>query len=312
MIKEDLISVIVPIYNVEKYLDRCVKSIVEQTYDNIEIILVDDGATDNSGVIADLWGTRDERILVYHKKNGGLSDARNYGTKKSKGKYICYIDSDDYVSEKFVECLYKTLINSTADIACVGLQEFTDKIDPKVEDYSPEKTEVFGREEAISYLYGSEKYQNYAWNKIYLKDLFDDVEYPMGRKMEDLGTTYLLFDKCNKVSYNPAKLYYYYQREDSILHQVNEQFCIDQYHLSKQRYLYVTDKYPELQVAYTSFFIDCLWLIPYQSSDENEWSKNELDKLWPKVKKEVSLKHALIYGLYKYANQLYLRKYKKC
>ena len=109
---EALISVIVPVYNVAAYLDRCVDSLVKQTYRNPEIILVDDGATDDSGVLADRWGERDGRITVYHKENGGVSDARNYGIDRARGQYLSFVDPDDFVVEAFIQVVYDTLVSA--------------------------------------------------------------------------------------------------------------------------------------------------------------------------------------------------------
>ena len=119
---KDLISIIVPIYNVEQYLNRCIESLVNQTYTNLEILLIDDGSTDNSGKLAEKWISNDQRIKVYHKKNGGLSDARNYGIKYAKGKYLSFVDSDDYVDMRFIEILYKTCIETNTKIATIGIQ----------------------------------------------------------------------------------------------------------------------------------------------------------------------------------------------
>ena len=126
--QKDLISVIVPIYNVEPYLDRCVGSLVRQTYDNLEILLVDDGSTDNSGVLAEDWGRKDSRITVYHKKNGGLSDARNYGIDRAKGRYLSFVDSDDFVDEAFLQVLYDMLICAEAQMSVVGFLRFADPV----------------------------------------------------------------------------------------------------------------------------------------------------------------------------------------
>ena len=117
---ESLISIVVPIYNVEDYLNECIYSLINQTYKNIEIILVDDGSTDNSGNIADGLSKIDSRINVYHKNNGGLSDARNFGIEHSKGKYICFVDSDDYVKEDYVESMYTNLVQNKTKISCCG------------------------------------------------------------------------------------------------------------------------------------------------------------------------------------------------
>lgn len=123
----ELISVIVPIYNVEEYLDRCVNSIVNQTYRNIEILLIDDGSKDNSGKISDERAKKDDRIRVFHKENGGLSDARNYGIERAKGAIYSFIDSDDYVDEKFIEIMYENMIATGSQISAVGYKKFTDK-----------------------------------------------------------------------------------------------------------------------------------------------------------------------------------------
>ena len=114
---KELISIVVPVYNVEKYLDKCVKSIINQTYDNLQIILVDDGSKDNSGKLCDLWEQRDRRIITKHKDNGGLSDARNYGVKFAEGKYVMFVDSDDIISEYIVEYLMKLIYETNSDIS---------------------------------------------------------------------------------------------------------------------------------------------------------------------------------------------------
>ena len=114
---KELISIVVPVYNVEKYLDKCVKSIINQTYDYLQIILVDDGSKDNSGKLCDLWEQRDRRIITKHKDNGGLSDARNYGVKFAEGKYVMFVDSDDIISEYIVEYLMKLIYETNSDIS---------------------------------------------------------------------------------------------------------------------------------------------------------------------------------------------------
>ena len=125
--EKDLISIIVPVYKVEPYLDRCIQSIVNQTYKNLEIILVDDGSPDNCPVMCDTWAQRDTRIKVIYKKNSGLADARNMGLEVAKGTYLTFVDSDDYVDERFVECLYAQIQESDAQISCVDLQKFNDE-----------------------------------------------------------------------------------------------------------------------------------------------------------------------------------------
>lgn len=305
--ENDLISIIVPIYNVEKYLIRCIDSLINQTYQNIEIILIDDGSTDYSGKIADDFVEKDLRIKVFHKKNGGLSDARNYGIKKATGKYINFIDSDDYVDKKFIETLYKMIVKYNCKISSVGYQEFKDIKEVYIKNVINEKEEVFSKKEAIEYLYDDTKYCNYAWNKLYLKELFNDVEYPFNRKMEDLGTTYLLFDKCEIVAYNSIPLYFYFQRNDSILHKVDEQFLIDKFTLISERYNYIKNKYPDIYVNYINYFYGILEAFPYISKQEKEIAIKELNKIWSKIRYNCNFKLKLKFILINYFSKLYER-----
>lgn len=124
----DKISIIVPVYNVEQYITRCIESITSQTYRNIEILLIDDGSTDNSGNICDEYQKKDSRVMTFHKTNGGLSDARNYGIKHASGQYLCFVDSDDYISKHMVEILYNNLIKYSADISACGFLTVHDGI----------------------------------------------------------------------------------------------------------------------------------------------------------------------------------------
>ena len=189
---EEKISIIVPVYNVEAYLTRCIESLIQQTYKNIEIILVYDGSTDNSGEICKRYALNYENIFYYAKVNGGLSDASNFGIARATGEYLAFVDSDDYVDTRIYQCLQEDIEKYNADIATCAFQEFTDK--PFRDDVGRQSTtEVLNRKDGIRYLLMSSKYCNYAWNKLYRKKLFENIKYPIGMKMQDLGTTYLLF-----------------------------------------------------------------------------------------------------------------------
>ncbi len=220
-----LVSVIVPVYKVERYLDRCINSLVNQSYSHIEIILVDDGSPDKCPQLCDEWALQDARIKVVHKKNGGLSDARNEGLRKSSGKYICFVDSDDYVSTKFVETLYELLHEYNTDMSAVSHKNvFSEEQEGYENTNHKEITTIFEGEEAIKQLFSNDTFANYAWNKMYKRELFENISFPVGRKMEDLGTTYKLLLSANKIAYSTKVLYYYFQREDSILHKVDLDF----------------------------------------------------------------------------------------
>ena len=200
-----LISIIVPVYNVQDYVLKCLESLIKQSYSNIEIIVVDDGATDQSGKICDEYAKKDERVRVFHKKNGGLSSARNYGIKKAKGEYICLVDSDDYVKGDFVEKMVKAILEKNADIAVCG---YNHEI-PKAEILT-------GKEATMRLLIKQNNMEIIAWNKIYKRELFDDVSYPEGMNYEDNLTTYKLLSKADKVVYIAKSLYVYVERAGSI------------------------------------------------------------------------------------------------
>ena len=201
-----LVSIIVPVYNVKDYVLTCLESLISQSYNSIEIIIVDDGSTDGSGEICDRFALGDDRTKVFHKKNGGLSSARNYGIKKAKGKYICLVDSDDYVKKEFVEKMVNEVVSQGADIAVCGYN-----------DVVPKKQLLSGRDATIKLLVDQENIEIIAWNKMYERKLFDDVRYPVGKNYEDNLTTYKLLSKAECVAYVPESLYIYRERTGSIM-----------------------------------------------------------------------------------------------
>lgn len=232
---EELISIIVPIYNVEKYLPICIKSILNQSYRNIEVILVDDGSTDSSGYLCDFFASADTRVSVIHKQNGGLSDARNVGIESSKGIFVSFIDSDDIVCENFIQTLYETHLITGSDLVCCELICFYDEDECKLQHY----WERVNRRECTYKEYTSKEITEKSFyqyisitgapQKLYKKSLFSDVRFPSGRYFEDLATTYLFFEKANSVSVIDKKLYAYRMRPDSIMNStfdVNKLDCI--------------------------------------------------------------------------------------
>lgn len=202
-----LISVIVPVYNVENYLPKCLETISQQTFKNIEIIIIDDGSTDDSGKICDEFATGELRAKVFHKKNGGLSSARNFGISKSKGDYLAFIDSDDYVSKDFIEKLYFAAIDTGAEIVICGYN-----------NTKPGEKILTGRKSTIDLLTKQENIEILTWNKLYARRLFIDckIEFPVGKKHEDTLTTYKLLAAASKVAYITDNLYHYRERANSI------------------------------------------------------------------------------------------------
>lgn len=212
----DLISVIVPVYNVEPYLNRCIKSIVNQTYRNIEIILVDDGATDNSGVMCDEWQYKDNRIKVIHKVNGGLSDARNVAIKCATGTYITCIDSDDNVDEDMIEYLYYLVKKYKCRMSLCSHRILFER-NNKIKSLGNGKEEVLSAEECIKKMCYHDCVDTSAWGKLYERELFNNIEYPVGKLFEDIGTTYKAFIASEKIACGYKDKYTYYVRANSIV-----------------------------------------------------------------------------------------------
>lgn len=221
-----LISVIVPVYNIENYVGLCIESIIKQTYANLEIILVDDGATDKSGSICDLYALKDPRIIVIHKTNGGLVSARKAGLEKSSGEYISYVDGDDWIEEDFIESLYSLIVQTSSDIVCAGYKRdlFNKSISllnviPKgcYENESLDKI----RSKMISYgNFFRHGITTYVWNKLFKREILLDSQINVDSRItigEDAAVTYSVLLKTKKVCISDNCSYHYRQREDSML-----------------------------------------------------------------------------------------------
>lgn len=208
------ISVIVPVYNVEKYLRKCVDSIITQTFEDLEIILVDDGSKDSSGKICDEYAAKDERIIVIHKENGGLSSARNAGIEKAQSSYLGFVDSDDYIAENMYEKLYNMAISNDADLVMCDLYHC-------YEGKTPEKNSciekyVLNTEEAIKTVLEAKKTSVTAVNKLYKKELFKNIRYPEGKLSEDAFVIVDLLMQAKKIVFTSDQFYYYVHRKNSI------------------------------------------------------------------------------------------------
>lgn len=219
---DQLISVIVPVYKTEKYLRKCVDSILNQTYKKLEIILVNDGSPDNSGKICDEYAKKDRRIIVIHQKNSGISTVMNKGLDIAKGSYIATVDSDDNIHEQMLEILYNNLKNFEADISVCSyslIYEGNVNKDSQQQGLSlrEESIKVFTSKEALGKLYGGmHSIDSFAWNKLYKKELFDNIRFLEGKMYEDMFIIHRLLDSASKVVVSDLPLYYYLQRSDSI------------------------------------------------------------------------------------------------
>lgn len=255
--ENDLISVIIPVYNVEKELRRCLDSIIGQTYRNLEIILVDDGSTDKSGSICDEYENKDSRTKVIHKRNGGLSDARNCGIEIATGNYITFVDSDDYVTADYVEYLLMEAKKNGADVSIVSHKKIWNEND-QLNDVK-EIQKIFTPIEAVEDLFYQRHIETSAWGKLYRRNIFQNIRFPVGLLYEDLATTYLLLLNSKKIVWSNAKKYYYFQREDSIMYREFSEKKMDRIHISEEILDKVHLQYPELEKAAISrTFISCI------------------------------------------------------
>ena len=226
-----IISVIVPVYNVEKYLSKCLESILNQSFSQFELILVNDGSTDNSELIFNKY-LYDKRLRVINKSNGGLSSARNAGLDVARGEYIIFIDSDDYINNKMFEILYNEMIRSKSDIIICDYLKVSESENEKIIDMLDYKSEIIeGKENILNQLCSEKRMQfTVAWNKLYKKKLFESLRFEEGRLHEDEFIAHRILGKAQKVNYIDLKLYYYVQRNNSIMQsqfKVNRLDCLD-------------------------------------------------------------------------------------
>ena len=284
--EKSLISIIIPVYKVEKYLEKCIQSLINQTYENLQIILVDDGSPDNCGKICDEYAKKDHRIEVIHKSNGGLSDARNKGLEIAKGEYIGFIDSDDYIESDMYEVLYNLLKQYNAD---VSICNFYTVSQGKIAIKNAENgIKEYNRIEILKEVLLDNNIQSYAWNKLYKKELFDEIKYPVGKKYEDIGTTFYLLEKCNKVVVTGKPEYYYINRQDSIVNNVTETTITDYIELIMQRYDYIEENIKELS-SYNKDYLKRILKTAEQDiknlNEVGDYTKRKYEELYNKVQK---------------------------
>lgn len=220
--KMPLISIIVPIYKVEAYLDKCISSIVQQSYHNLEILLVDDGSPDRCGEICDRWAVIDTRIRVIHKINGGLSDARNAGINQANGEYLCFVDSDDYIEKEMIEKLYEAIVKTSVSIAACNFvyeyEEKTEKIQKSDQIYQISDEAVVSCPVLLRIMNeGKYTFGEVVWNKLWEKSLFEDIRYPVGKIHEDEYVFHRLIYKSSFMACIPYVGYHYLQRKNSIM-----------------------------------------------------------------------------------------------
>lgn len=246
MEKNELVSIIVPVYNVEKYVERCLQTLMQQTYENIEIIIVDDGSPDRSGAICDEYALKDPRIHVIHQMNQGISGARNTGLEAAKGEFLAFVDSDDWVSPEMVEVLLNLMKQYEANISVCGTEICSDKGHVAFHSDALDETCVYTRDEAMEELLDDQKIRNVLWNKLYSKNLFDGIRFPVGRVFEDIAITYRVIDRANRIVYSGSPLYCYFKSDNSIIRSDYSAKKLDKVVALKCRAEFYKAYYPEL------------------------------------------------------------------
>ena len=286
--KKPLISIIVPVYKVEKYLNRCIHSIVNQTMKDLEIILVDDGSPDTCPKMCDDWAKKDKRIKVIHQKNKGLSAARNHGIKISKGKYIGFVDSDDYIDKYMYENMVSVLIKEQGDMCCCKLQKVYEKRNFLSKEKFTKDVHVYSQSQYMNKFFkiGSQECVYYATTKLYKREILCNNQYPVGKTAEDVLGTFKALMKCNKIVELDYPYYFYYINNnsitgsgfsmrdfdllsiwDEIVYLCNKKYIqyIDYAELNRNRIDYtllmrmaINVKYEDIVAIYTSKYINCL------------------------------------------------------
>lgn len=279
-----LISVIVPVYNVERYISRCVDSILAQTYENLEIILIDDGSTDASGRICEAYKERDARIRTIHRSNGGMSAARNAGIQAAGGAYISFVDSDDYIAEDLIAYLYHLASSNCAQISVCGYQKLYEGSGYAAEPIHVEPVTVCGSENALSMLL----YQNgiiaSVWGKLFQGNLFQAVRFPEGRWHEDVAVMYRLLDSAEVIAIGTETKYFYVQRQGSITNSDFDIRRMDYIRFTAECMAYMRARHPDLeQAAVSRHFSACFELLAAMGKERKHF-QNEYDRLVREIK----------------------------
>lgn len=241
-----MISVIVPVYKVEKYLDKCVQSILAQTYRDFELILVDDGSPDSCPQMCDEYAKKDNKVRVLHKKNGGLSDARNVGTSIANGEWVTYIDSDDYVADDYLEVLNALIKKHNAEIAVTGISVFYEGETPKTQKRVKEY--LYTGEKALEKMLYQDTLDTSACAMLLPIELAKQNPFPYGKYHEDEFTTYKYYVSANKVAVTTKKQYFYLQRKGSIMHAFG-QSSLDELEAADNLVKYCRENFPHIEAA---------------------------------------------------------------
>lgn len=244
---DNLVSIIIPIYNTEPYIHKCMDSIINQTYGNLEIILIDDGSTDKSGSICDEYSKGDNRVKVVHRENGGQSSARNLGIEVSKGKYIGFIDSDDYVDEKYVEYLLSLILYNNDDMSICNTYDFYEN--GNLVGINEQLVRKLNPENALEIMLYEGGFDTGPCAKLYKKSLFHNLMFPENKIYEDFEIMYKIIDRCESISYGGRALYYYLHHRNSTMTTSFSDKNLNLIYVSEQILEFIKIKYPQITNA---------------------------------------------------------------
>lgn len=287
---DDKISVIIPIYKVEAYLKECLDSVINQTYKNLEIILVDDGSPDNSGKMCDEYAQKDSRIKVIHKENGGLSSARNAGLDIATGEYVCFIDSDDVIDERYIEILHSMCAQNNVDVAVCDIKRFTDVIEK--EDATNEIKLIDSKElQSKMYVHGEATQVVIVCNKLYKRYIYENLRFPVGKIHEDEFTTYkALYSSKTAIAISNLKLYYYRCNPNGIMGNKYTIKRLDYLEALEQRMKFYSGRNEKMlyekTLAKYSLRLRSSYVKVYLYIEENK--QQVLDGIWEKANKIIS------------------------
>lgn len=280
---QKMISVIIPVYNVEKYLEECLQSVSEQTYRDLDVILVDDGSTDLSGKICEQWSEKDSRFRVIHKKNGGLSDARNTGLNAARGELIAFVDSDDVIHRDMFRILYSVMEKERCGICCCGVEQGT-IFQNQTENEKKSIKGIYTPEQAIRAIIEETDVFVTVWNKLYKRNIVEDIFFPKGRCNEDEFWSWRVIDRAVSIVSVKGTLYGYRQRENSIMNSRYSLKRLDLLDARAERLRFFEEKYPNLvRLGRCDLRFECIrawqFSLLYLPKDEQKQSRKRIQAI---------------------------------
>lgn len=316
------ISVIIPVYEVELYIDRCVESVIDQTYTNLEIILVDDGSTDNCPAICDEWAKQDKRIKVIHKANGGLSEARNFGMDIATGELIGFVDSDDWISSDMYQRLYSNMVENHSDISVCGVEMVWEEKKSNI-SLTSQGNYALNQHEAMEALIRESILKQPVWGKLYKREILRDIRFPVGRYHEDVFWSYQVIGNANKVSVFDTPCYYYFQHKSSIMGNRYSIKRLDALDAKCERLAFLQLRFPDMvDLAKWDLWFSCIYAmqmaITFAPEAEHEKIEEKIGMVIHNIKptyclKESSVKQKIWFLLSKisFEGVCYLRNFLK-